>query len=338
LKKEEEPHMKMKTSLVAVLLTASLALVASAPAWGQAYPTKPVRLIIGGLPGTAPDIIARIVGPSITESMGQTLVLDNRGGGAGLLSAQITAAAAPDGYTFLIVGGGSLVIIPYLAKKPPYDPVNDFTPVTLVSLAPLVLAGNLALPVKSVQELISLSKAKPKDLLYGTPGVGSIHHLTVELLNRAAGISLMHVPYKGGPPAVIDAIAGRVQLVITTVIPLSPHLKAARLRGLAVTSAKRTSVFPDLPTVAESGVPGFESHQWFGVFAPKNTSAAHRERFYKELRTATDKPGATTILDQEGQLLAVNGPKALTEFVRTETAQWTKVISQLVAAGAIELR
>jgi len=316
----------------------SFALVATGSAWGQAYPTKPVRLIIGGLPGTAPDIIARIIGPSMTESMGQSLILDNRGGGAGLLGAQITAAAAPDGYTFLIVGGGSLVIVPYLTKKPPYDPVGDFTPVTLVSLAPLVLASNLELPVKSVRELISLSKAKPKELLYGTPGVGGIHHLTIEMLNRAAGISLVHVPYKGGPPAVIDTIAGRVQLVITTVIPLSPHIKAARIRGLAVTSAKRTSVFPDLPTIAESGVPGFESHQWFGIFTPRNTPAAYRERFYKEVRKAVDKPGATTILDQEGQLLAVNGPKALNEFVRTETAQWTKVISQLVAAGAIELR
>ena len=316
----------------------SFALVATGSAWGQAYPTKPVRLIIGGLPGTAPDIIARIIGPSMTESMGQSLILDNRGGGAGLLGAQITAAAAPDGYTFLIVGGGSLVIVPYLTNKPPYDPVGDFTPVTLVSLAPLVLASNLELPVKSVRELISLSKAKPKDLLYGTPGVGGIHHLTIEMLNRAAGISLIHVPYKGGPPAVIDAIAGRVQLVITTVIPVAPHIKAARLRPLAVTSAKRTSVYPDVPTVAESGVQGFESHQWFGIFTPSNTPGAIRERFYKEVRMAVDKPGATTILDQEGQLLAVNGPKALDEFRRTETAKWTKVISQLHAAGAIEMR
>lgn len=330
--------MKMTLSRVVVLLAASIALVPSGSAWGQAYPARPVRLIIGGLPGTAPDVIARLIGPGMSESLGQPLILDNRGGGAGLLGAQITAAAAPDGYTFLIVGGGSLVIVPYLTTKPPYDPVGDFTPVTLVSLAPLVLASNLALPVKSVQELIGHAKAKPKDLLYGTPGVGSIHHLTVEMLNRAAGINLMHVPYKGGPAAVIDAIAGRVQLVITTVIPLSPHIKAARLRGLAVTSAKRTSVFPDLPTVAESGVQGFESHQWFGIFTPKNTPAAVRERFYKEVRMATDKPGATAILDQEGQLLAVNGPKALDEFRRTETAKWTKIISQLHAAGAIELR
>jgi tripartite-type tricarboxylate transporter receptor subunit TctC len=274
----------------------------------------------------------------MSESLGQSLILDNRGGGAGLLGAQITAAAAPDGYTVLIVGGGSLVIIPFLTKTPPYDPVGDFTPVTLVSLAPLVLASNPSLPARTVQELISLSKAKPKDLLYGTPGVGSIHHLTIEMLNSAAGINLMHVPYKGGPPAVIDTIAGRVQLVITTVIPVAPHIKAERLRAIAVTSAKRTSVYPNVPTIAESGVQGFESHQWFGIFTPRNTPGAIRERFYKEVRKAVDKPAVTAILDQEGQLLAVNGPQALAEFRRTETAKWRKIISQLYEAGAIEYR
>jgi tripartite-type tricarboxylate transporter receptor subunit TctC len=330
----------MKTTLlrVVVLLTASIVLVAGGSSWGQPYPTKPVRLIIGGLPGTAPDVIARLIAPSMSESMGQSLILDNRGGGAGLLGAQITATAAADGYTVLIVGGGSLVIVPFLTKTPPYDPVADFTPVTLVSLAPLVLACNPSLTAKTVQELISLSKAKPKDLLYGTPGVGSIHHLTIEMLNRAAGINLMHVPYKGGPPAVIDTIAGRVQLVITTVIPVAPHIKSERLRAIAVTSAKRTNVYPDVPTIAESGVQGFESHQWFGIFTPKNTPGAARERFYQEVRKAVDKPGATTILDQEGQLLAVNGPKALDEFRRTETAKWRKIISQLREAGALEER
>jgi tripartite-type tricarboxylate transporter receptor subunit TctC len=328
----------MKTTLLraVVLLTASIVLVAGGSSWGQTYPAKPVRLIIGGLPGTAPDVIARLIAPSISESLGQSLILDNRGGGAGLLGAQITAAAGPDGYTVLIVGGGSLVIVPFLTKTPPYDPVADFTPVTLVTLAPLVLACNPSLPVKSVQELIGLAKAKPKDLLYGTPGVGSIHHLTIEMLNRAAGINLIHVPYKGGPPAVIDTIAGRVHLVITTVIPVSPHVKAERLRAIAVTSAKRTSVYPDVPTIAESGVEGFESHQWFGIFTPRNTPGAIREKLYNEVRKAVDKPGATAVLAQEGQLLAVNGPQALAEFRRTETAKWRKIISQLRESGALE--
>jgi tripartite-type tricarboxylate transporter receptor subunit TctC len=331
----EELRMKATWPQVAVFLTASVVLIAGGSAWGQAYPTKPVRLVIGGLPGTAPDVIARLISPTMSESMGQPLILDNRGGGAGLLGAQITAASAPDGYTVLIVGGGSLVIVPFLTKTP-YDPVTDFTPVTLVTLAPLVLASNPSLPAKSVQELISLAKSKPKDLLYGTPGVGSIHHLTVEMFGRAAGINLTHVPYKGGPPAVVDTIAGRVQLVITTVIPVAPHIRATRLRAIAVTSAKRTSVYPDVPTVVESGVQGFESHQWFGIFTPRNTPAAVRERFYKEVRMASDKPEAKTVLDQEGQLLAVNGPQALTEFRQAESAKWQKIIAQLRQSGALQ--
>lgn len=328
--------MKRTLSQVVVLLTAWIALVAGGSAWGQTYPAKPVRLIIGGLPGTAPDVIARLISPTISESLGQPLILDNRGGGAGLLGAQITAAAPPDGYTVLIVGGGSLVIVPFLTKTQPYDPVADFTPVTLVTLAPLVLACNPSLPVTSIKELIGLAKAKPKELLYGTPGVGSIHHLTVEMLNRAAGINLLHVPYKGGPPAVVDTIGGRVHLVITTVIPVAPHIKAARLRAVAVTSSKRTNVYPDVPTVAESGVQGFESHQWFGIFTPRNTPAAIREKLFNEVRKAMDKPGTTSILAQEGQELAVNGPQALAEFRRTETAKWQKIIRQLRESGALE--
>ncbi len=198
-------------------------------------------------------MIARVIAPSVSESLGQPLVLENRGGGAGLLAAQITAAAPADGYTVLVVGGGSVSIVPFLAKKRPYDPVRDFTPVTLVTIAPLVMACHPSLPVKSVKELIGLAKAKPKELLFASPGVGSIHHLTIEMLNRAAGIAMVHVPYKGGPPAVIDTIGGRVHLVITTVIPVLPHVKAARLRPVAVTSTRRTAVFPEVPTVAESG-------------------------------------------------------------------------------------
>jgi tripartite-type tricarboxylate transporter receptor subunit TctC len=318
---------------LAVLLTASIALGVGESARCQTYPAKPVRLIIGGLPGTAPDIIARVVGPSVSESLGQPLVLENRGGGAGLLAAQITAAAPPDGYTALMVGGGSVSIVPFLTKKRPYDPVGDFTPVTLVTIAPLVIACNPSLPVKSVKELIGLAKTKPKELLYATPGVGSIHHLTFEMLNRAASINLVHVPYKGGPPAVIDTIGGRVHLVITTVIPVSPHVKAARLRAIAVTGAKRTNVFPEVPTVSESGVQGFESHQWFAIFTPAKAPGAIRERLFKEVHKAVESPAVVSTLAQEGQELAVNGPQALAEFHRTEVAKWHKIIVQLRESG-----
>jgi tripartite-type tricarboxylate transporter receptor subunit TctC len=294
-----------------------------------------VRLVIGGLPGTAPDVIARVMAPHITEAFGQTLVIDNRGGGAGILGAQIVATAPGDGYTALMVGGAGLTIVPFLTKKRPYDPIRDFTPVTLVTVAPLVMACHPSLPVKSVADLIGLAKPKPKELLFATPGVGSIHHLTFEMFNRAAGITLTHVPYKGGPPAVIDTISGRTHFVITTVIPVQPHAKAGKLRAFAVTSAKRVGPFPDVPTVQESGIPGFEALQWFAVFAPRDTPAPIRERLFGEVRKAAEIPSVASVLAQEGQEIAVNGPQALAEFQRTETAKWQKVIAQLRESGVI---
>jgi tripartite-type tricarboxylate transporter receptor subunit TctC len=327
--------MKSRWLRAVALLTGTVAFVAAVPAWCQPYPAKPVRLIIGGLPGTAPDVIARLMHPHVSESLGQSLIIDNRGGGAGILGAQIVATAPGDGYTMLMIGGAGLTIIPFLTKKPPYDPFRDFTPVTLVTIAPLVLACNPSLPVKSVNELISLSKARPKEVLFGTPGVGSIHHLAVEMFNQAAGITLGHVPYKGGPPAVMDAISGRVQLVITTVIPVQPHLKASKLRALAVTSAKRVGVYPDVPTVSESGLDGYEALQWFALFAPKDTPAAVRERVVSEVRKAAQIPNVASVLTQEGQEIAVNGPQALAEFQRSEIAKWKKVIGLLRESGIV---
>jgi tripartite-type tricarboxylate transporter receptor subunit TctC len=327
----------MKTTLlrVVVLLTASLALVAGGSARCQPYPVKPVRLIIGGLPGTAPDVIARVIGPHVSEALGQSVIIDNRGGGAGILGMQMVAAAPADGYTVLMVGGGGVSIVPFLAKRRPYDPIEDFTPVTLVTIAPLVVACHPSLPIKSVKELIGLAKAKPKELFFASPGVGSIHHLTIELFNRAAGVTMVHVPYKGGPPAVIDAISGRVQLVITTVIPVLPHVKASRLRAVAVTSTRRTGVFPEVPTVSESGLPGFESLQWFAMFAPRNAPSAIRERLFTEVRKATEIPSVASVLAQEGQELAVNGPQALAEFQRMDIAKWQRIILHLRESGTV---
>lgn len=320
---------------VGVLLSASMSLFQSPSAWCQSYPVKPVRLIIGGLPGTAPDVMARSIMPRVSESLGQAVIIDNRGGGAGLLGAQITVTAPADGYTVLFVGGGGVSIVPFLTKSPPYDPVRDFAPVTLVAMAALIVASNPALSATSVKELIGLAKAKPKQLFFGTPGVGSIHHLTFEMLNRAAGIATVHVPYKGGPPAVLDTIGGRVQLVITTTIPILPHVKAARLRALGVTSSKRSAVFPEVPTVAESGVPGFESYQWFALFAPKNTPAAVTGKFFSEVRQAVEIPGVAAVLAQEGMERAVNGPGALAEFHRAEIKKWQDMIRYLRETGTV---
>lgn len=327
----------MRTALLraGVMLTASMALFQSPSAWCQSYPVKPVRLIIGGLPGTAPDVMARSIMPRVSESLGQPVIIDNRGGGAGVLGAQITVSAPPDGYTLLFVGGAAVSIIPFLTKSPPYDAVRDFVPVTFVALAAMILASNPALPATSIKELIALAKDKPKALLYGTPGIGSIHHLTVEMLNRAAGIATVHVPYKGGPPAVLDTLGGRVHLVITTTIPVLPHVKAGRLRALGVTSAKRSIVFPEVPTIAEAGVPGFESHQWFALFAPRNTPAAAVNKFYGEVRKVVETPEVTAILEREGMEQAVHGPRALAEFQRSEMKKWQDIINHLRNAGTV---
>ena len=319
----------------AVLLAAAFTLVAADSASGQTYPAKPIRLIIGGLPGTAPDVIARLMQPHVSQSLGQSLVIDNRGGGSGILAAQIVLAAPGDGYTILMTGGAGLTIVPFLTKHRPYDPFRDFTPITLVTMAPLVIACNPSLAVNSVRELIDLAKAKPNELLYGTPGVGSIHHLTMEMFNQAAGITLTHVPYKGGPPAVMDTISGRLQLVITTVIPVQPHLKASKLRALAVTSTKRVAVYPEVPTVSESGLQGFEALQWFAMYAPKDTPAAIRERLFGELRKAARIESVESALAQDGQEVAINGAQALAAFQRSEIAKWQKVIAHLRESGAV---
>jgi tripartite-type tricarboxylate transporter receptor subunit TctC len=327
--------MKTAKLRLAVLLAASISVLASASGWCQTYPVKPVRLIIGGLPGTAPDVMARVFMPRVSDALGQPIIIDNRGGGAGLLGIQLTVGAPADGYTVLFVGGGGVSIVPFLAKKIPYDPVRELSPVTLVSMAALILASHPALPAQSVKELVGLAKSKPKELLFGTPGVGSIHHLTVEMLNRAAGISTVHVPYKGGPPAVLDTISGRVQFVITTTIPVLPHVKAGRLRPLGVTSTKRSAVFPDIPTVAESGVSGFESHQWFALFTPAKTPAAVGEKLYAEVRKAVDIPAVTAALAREGMEPAVHGPQALAEFHRAEIKKWQGMIGYLRDNGVV---
>jgi tripartite-type tricarboxylate transporter receptor subunit TctC len=327
----------MNTRLLraAVVFTASVALLAGNSSRSQPYPVKPIRLVIGGLPGTAPDVIARLIQPHVSEALGEPLVIDNRGGGAGVLAAQIAIAAPADGYTVLFSGGASVTIVPFLTKKRPYDPVRDFTPVTLGTIAPMVFACHPSLPVKSVQDLIDLAKAKPKELLFASPGVGSIHHLAIEMFNRAAGVSIVHVPYRGGPPAVMDAIGGRVQLVVTTVIPSQVHVKAGKLRPIAVTSLKRVNVYPDVPTVSESGLQGFEALQWFAMFAPRDTPAAIRERIFSEVRKSVEIPSVASALAEQGQDVAVNGPQALADFQRTEIAKWGKVILHLRESGSV---
>jgi tripartite-type tricarboxylate transporter receptor subunit TctC len=261
--------------------------------------------------------------------LGQQFIVDNRPGGGGIVSAQITATSPADGYTVFLTGSGGVTIAPFLAKKRPYDPVQDFAPVTLVAIAPLIMTNHPSLPVRSVKDLVGLAKARPNQLIFASTGAGSVQHLTIEKFSRAAGINVVHVPYKGGAPAVMNTVSGEAQLVITAIPPVLSHIRSTRLRALAVTSSQRSSAVPEVPTVAESGLPGFESVTWYGMFAPKNTPAAIVDRLFNEIRKAADSTSVKSILAQEGLEPAVNGPRALADFHRADIARWQKVIRDL---------
>ena len=302
--------------------------LATGPAWSESYPSRPVRIVLQGPPASGPDVIMRPIARRLSESLGQQVIIDNRPGASGVIAAQAVAQSAPDGYTLFVGNSSSFSIAPLLLKKKPYDPVLDFAPITLVVTAPLMVTSHPALPVTSIQELIALAKAKPGQVLFASPGTGTIQHLTMELFNAAAGITMVHVPYKGGTPAVIDTVGGQVHVAITAVPAVLSQVKASRLRALAVTGSRRLASAPDTPTVAESAIPGFDCIQWYGLFVPRNTPAAVAEKLYGEVRKATEGPGVEAAVAQEGVELDVTGPQALADLLRLDMAKWQKVIRE----------
>ena len=318
----------MRLHKLSSLALACPLLCASVPAWSQAYLVKPIRLIVQGPPAGGADVIARPVAQRMSESMGQPLLIDNRPGAGGVVASVAVAASPPDGYTLLLATASGFSIAPFLLKKRPYDPVNDFVAVTMLATAPMMVTVHPALPVRSVKELIALARARPRDLLYASNGVGSFSHLTTEVFSRAAGITMTHVPHKGGTPAVIDTVSGNVQVVITALPTLLTQVKAGRLRALAVTSSSRSPAVPELPTVAESALRGFESVQWYGIFAPRNTPAAIAARLHAEFRKAGESPAVKAPLALEGAALVMSEPQAMADFLKTDVAKWQKVISE----------
>lgn len=318
--------MKIANQRIRTCLVLLLALFSSGIVSGQSYPIKPVRLVTGAPPGGGGDIVARAFTQRLTEQMGQQVIVDNRPGAGGVIAAQVVKVAAPDGYTLFQASGSAFTAAPFVVKKQPYDPEQDFAPVTLKATAPLMIAVHPSLPVKSVKDLLVLAKTQKTRLLYASNGLGSFSHLTTEYFIHVTGISMTHVPYKGGSPAVIDTMSGNVQLIITAFPTLIGQIKAGRLRAIAITGAKRSSAMPELPSVAESGYPGFEASQWFGIFLPKAPPPTITDRLYHEFRKAGESPTLKTSLAQEGAELSVTGPQALADYLRSEIAKWRKVI------------
>ncbi len=297
--------------------------------FAQNYPTRPIRLVVASSPGGASDILARMLAQKLAEELGQQVVVDNRGGASGVIGTDIVAKAVPDGYTLLIIQP-SLTINPSMIGKLPYDAVRDFAPVSLVVDAAQIMTVNPAVPAKNVMGLIALAKAKPGQIMFGSPGVGTSPHLTAELFNLAAGIDMPQVPFKGSGPAYIGLISGEVSVAFATVLSAIPHVKSGKIRPLGVTTLKRVAVVPDVPTIAESGLPGFETSQWFGILAPARTPRPVIERLYQALLRGSNSPDVKERLTAQGVEVVNQRPEEFAAVIKRELVQWAKVIK---AAG-----
>lgn len=308
----------------------SMLMVAAAGACeaqdAASYPAKPIRIVIALAPGGGVDTSGRLLGQKFTAAWGQQVVAENRPGAGGTIAAEVVARAAPDGYTLLMTSMGH-AITPALYKLS-YDTIKDFAPVSLFVQSPSILAVHPSLPVKSVKELIAFTKAHPDEILFSSSGSGSGQHLAMELLNRMAGLQLVHIPYKGTAPSILDLVAGRVSVTSASAISTMPHVRSGRLRALAVSSAKRSPSVPELPTVAEAGIPGFAVDQWYALFAPAGTPKEIVAKLYGEIAKAVAHA------DTRKRLLAMGldpvgmPPDEFTAYVKTETVKWGNLVRE----------
>jgi tripartite-type tricarboxylate transporter receptor subunit TctC len=292
----------------------------------QAYPDKPIRVILPVPAGGTPDVVARMVQPGLASLLGQQLVIDNRGGAGGLIGAELAAKAAPDGYTLFFSSPGSLTILPHLRKQVPYDALRDFAPVSLVSIGPFLLITHPSVPVKTVQELLALARAEPGKLNYASAGNGSANHLAMELFKNMAGVNITHVPYKGAPQAVTDLIGGYVNLTFNSIPPVLQHIKAGRLRLLGVASAKRSPQLPEVPTISEAGVPGYEAITWFGLLVPAQTPKAIISRLHDAIVKVVRAPDIKSQFEVLGYDVVGGSPQEFTAFIRAESEKYAKVV------------
>ncbi len=289
------------------------------------YPTKPIRLINPFPPGGGATIMGRVIAQELTERLGQSVVFDNRGGAGGIIGMEIAARSAPDGYTLTMATASTVTIHPLLSKVP-FDPVKDFAPVSHVSNVPLLLVVHPSVAAKSTKEFIALLKAQPGKLNFASSGKGTISHLAGELFKFNTGVNMVHVPYRGGGPALVDVLGGQVQINFANILSSLPHVKGGRLRGLAVTSAKRSSAITELPTVTESGLPGYEVVQWNGVLAPARVPAAIVARLNSEIERMLALPEMKSRLAADGADAAGGPPEKFAAFIRSDIDKWTKVI------------
>ena len=300
----------------------------SAGAFAQNYPSRPLRLIVGFPPGGGADFAARITAQILSDGFAQQVIVDNRPGANAIIGTDLAAKATPDGYTLLLGVASSHAINPNVYAKLPYDAIRDFAPVTELGYTPLIVVVNPSLPATSIKELIALAKAKPGQLNFASAGNGNITHLAVELFKHMTGVSMVHVPYKGSAPAITDLIAGQISLYFDTMPSSLPYVRSNRLRALAVTSAKRSRGAPGIPTVAEAGVPGFETTNWFGVFGPAGTPKAIANRLNTVLVNALNQPDVQERLANQGLEPVGDTPEHFAATLKAEIEKWKKVTTE----------
>lgn len=313
--------------LLAALIAIPAALLGAVErSCAQSYPVKAVRFVVPFAPGAGNDIIARAIALRLTEAWGQPFVVDNRSGAGGVIGTQTVARAAPDGYTIGMGSTSALAINPALVKKLPYDPVHDFAPITVVASAPYILSVHPSVQARTVKEFIALANAKPGALHFSSAGNGATNHLAGEIFKSATGIDMVHVPYKGAGPAMLDAIAGQVQLTFGPILSTLPQVRSGKLRGLGVSSSKRSSAAPELPTIAESGVPGYEVVNWYGIVAPASTARNIIDQLNRAIVQILNSKELKDRLTNEGAEVAANSPDAFAAFIKAELRKWSKAV------------
>ncbi|HTP94764.1 MAG TPA: tripartite tricarboxylate transporter substrate binding protein [Burkholderiales bacterium] len=314
------------TSIAAAVTLAGAALVHSAPVLAQAYPGKPLRIIVPWAPGGTADILARILGQKMAEDFGQQVLVDNRPGASGLIGTEALVRSAPDGYTLLLATTAPNSVAASLYPKLPYDVFKDFAPISLLAKTFYVMSVHPSLPVTNVREFVAFAKSRPGQLNFASAGNGTPNHLSGEMFKSLTGVRMQHIPYKGSAPAVAEVIGGQVPLVFENVAVVVPHIKAGRLRALAITSAKRSALLPEVPTIAESGFPGFEAIGWFGVMVPATTPREIVVRLNGEIVRVLGLPDVRRRVEGLGAEVVSTTPEAFDQFNRAQVIKWAKVV------------
>ena len=308
-------------------LAVAAALLLAQNAFAQsAYPSRSITMVVGFAPGGGTDTVARIVAKKVGEAVGQTVIVENKAGAGGTVAVHQVAKSAPDGYTIVLANVGSLTVAPYLIAKLPYDPLRDLAPITMAVEFPNVLVVQPSMPAKTLAEFVQLAKASPGKIGYGSSGIGGIGHLAGALLGIVADIDIVHVPYKGGGPAMQDLLGGQIPAMIATPPTALPHVKAGKIRALATTGAARAALMPDVPTVAESGFPGYEATNWYAYLAPAGTPKDVLERLQRELVQALNAPDVREQLDRQGMEAKPGTPEELAKYMERELATWGRVV------------